>query len=126
MLREWSLFTAGGVEFRKWLALKTCPLLDNRAPLFCPHLRTCALKSCPPPQRTYIHMCVKTYDLSSINLSFKIYYENGKSLGNILISCEEISATPAAAKIFAVVFSHLEMALRCLCTQILPPSETVH
>ncbi len=34
----------------------------------------------------------------------KIYYENGKSLGNILILCEEISAAPAAAKIFPIVF----------------------
>ena len=39
------------------------------------------------------------------------------------ILCQEISAAPAAAaaKILAMVFSHTEMALRYLCTQILPP-----
>ncbi len=43
------------------------------------------------------------------------------SIGNILIFCKEISAAAAVAKILAVVFRRLEMALRCLCTQILPP-----
>ena len=39
----------------------------------------------------------------------------------IVILCQEISAALAAGKILAIVFSRSEMALRCLCTQILPP-----
>ncbi len=35
--------------------------------------------------------------------------------------CQEISALPAAEKLLGMVFSRSEMALRYLCTQILPP-----
>ena len=75
----------------------------------------------PPPQRIHIHMCVKTHDHSLANISCKICFENEQFLGNILILCEEISATPASAKILGMVFSRSEMALRYMCTQILPP-----
>ncbi len=109
------------MEFQKSLALKTCPPPSIIARHVFAPLQTCALKSCPPPRRPYILWCVKTYDHPSINISVKIYYKNGKSLGNILVLFEEISAAPAAAKIVAIVFSRSEMALICLCTQILPP-----
>ena len=44
---------------------------------------------------------------SILNISFKIYYENGKSWENVLILvlCQEISVTSAAAEILAMVFS---------------------
>ncbi len=121
LLREWSLFMAGvAVEFRKSLALKTCPPLNNRALCLCPPLRTCALKSCPP-QQPYILICTNTLWSFISKHIIKIYHENGKSIGNKVILGKEISAAPAAAKILAMVFRRLEMALRCLCTKILPP-----
>ncbi len=55
-----------------------------------------------------------------LNISFKIYYENGKSLGKCTdIMSRNQSVAWAAANVLVMVFSHSEMALRCLCTQIL-------
>ncbi len=43
-----------------------------------------------------------------------MYYENLKSLGNILILCVEISAAAAAAKILAIVFSRFLSHKKCI------------
>ena len=80
------------------------------------------IQACAIPDEGESLSCVKTYDHSSVNISGKISYENGKSLGNILILHKEISAE---AKILGMVLSCPEMALRCLCTQRVPPSEAV-
>ncbi len=70
------IYGRGGGGIPKITRTQNVPPLDNRTPHFCP-LQTCALKSCPP-WRPYILLCVKTCDYSSINISVKIYYENGK------------------------------------------------
>ncbi len=87
--------------------------------MFLSPLRTCALKFCSPSGTIHTYMCVKTY----IPV---ILYDHSSDLQSThdekyRILCQEKSAAPVVEKILAMVFSRSEMALTCLCPQILPP-----
>ncbi len=88
LFREWSLFTAwGAVEFRKLLALKTCPPVNNHALRICPPLRTCEVKSFLP-QQPYIIICTSTlwsFIGKHILTGYKIK-DDGKFLGTFIMS----------------------------------------
>ena len=63
MVGEWSSFTAGGaVEFRKSLALKTCPPSTIARYAFAPPCSDRVHSNLAPPLSDRTYMCVKTYD----------------------------------------------------------------
>ena len=109
--REWSLFMAGGGGIPKIARTQNVPPLNNRALRVCPPSEPVHW-NLAPLQRPYILICICMYVsnvciykykciykcmyiyVSKTLWSFvskhiiKIYHENGKCIGNILILCK--------------------------------------
>ncbi len=119
-IREWSLFAArGAVEFQISLALKPCPPQQWRTTHF-PPSEPVHWNLAPPSCRVHIYLCLLRHMVIQ-QLTYHAKYV--MNMG----SCWELIYWCCVRKILAMVFSRSDMALRCLCTEIIPPPhEAVH
>ncbi len=79
LIREWSLFTAGGAGgIPKIARTQNVPPLNNRALHFCPPPPNLCTEILPPPlsDHTYLYVVIH-YDHSSVNITLKYIMKMG-------------------------------------------------